>query len=126
MIRLLIASSHQALCESLASFFALIEGIHVAMVVRSTAESMALLNHHPIDVMLWDMSLEHGEDGFGLSQLHQHAPQLPILVLATFDDEVFRNWAYNRGAAGFLSKHTDLDHLVETVKRLALRSRSGA
>lgn len=126
MIRLMIASGHPSLCESLSSFFALIEGIHVTVVAGSTAESIARLDRHTIDVLVWDMSLEHGDDGFGLSQLRRHAPNLPILVLATFDDEVFQTWAYHHGAAAFLGKDVNLERLVETVKAVALKSRSGA
>lgn len=119
MIRLMIASGHQILRESLANLLVLVDDIRVVAVVTSAAESLATLNRMPVDLVLWDMSVDdlRSRRSF-LAELRRNAHHVPILVLATYTYDIIRHWALGQGAAAFLGKDEDAELLIATIRRL--------
>ncbi|MFV0253717.1 MAG: response regulator [Beutenbergiaceae bacterium] len=79
-------------------------GVEVVGEAADGREALALINTLSIDVVLTDARMPV-LDGPGLvaTAARQH-PQVPIVVLTTFDDDDLVREAITRGAAGFLLK----------------------
>jgi DNA-binding NarL/FixJ family response regulator len=73
------------------------------------------------DVMVVDLSLGAGGDGFNIVRdVHAHFPQMPILVLSMHDETVYADRLFAQGAAGYIMKQAAADQLVTAI-RVVLR-----
>jgi DNA-binding NarL/FixJ family response regulator len=73
------------------------------------------------DVLVVDLSLGAGGDGFNIVRdVHAHFPQMPILVLSMHDETVYADRLFAQGAAGYIMKQAAAEQLV-TALRVVLR-----
>lgn len=80
-----------------------------------------LLRELQPDVMVVDLSLGAGGDGFNIVRdVHAHFPQVPILVLSMHDETVYADRLFAQGAAGYIMKQAAAEQLV-TALRAVLR-----
>jgi DNA-binding NarL/FixJ family response regulator len=69
------------------------------------------------DVVLLDLSLDHGGSGFEvLSAIRAQDPAIAFYVLSNFASEPYRRHAERLGALAFFDKSTDLERLRATLK----------
>ena len=103
------------------------------MVVAGTASTLAgavaLLEPGaaglgPIDVLLCDIQLADGPDGLRLLSMlgadqrtGSGAPA--VVILSGFDQPSLIRTAFERGAAGYLSKSASLDEILSTIRIVA-------
>lgn len=116
MIKVLIVDDHQILRTGLSLIMETTEDMQV---VGEATDGRAGLNQvaalHP-DVVLTDIRMP-GMDGITMiGELHKTNPELPIVVLTTFDDQKPIQEAMRLGAKGFLLKDADKDTIVNTVR----------
>ncbi len=80
-----------------------------------------LLRELQPDVLVVDLSLGAGGDGFNIVRdVHAHFPQVPILVLSMHDETVYADRLFAQGAAGYIMKQAAAEQLV-TALRAVLR-----
>jgi DNA-binding NarL/FixJ family response regulator len=73
------------------------------------------------DVMVVDLSLGAGGDGFNIVRdVHAHFPQMPILVLSMHDETVYADRLFAQGASGYIMKQAAAEQLVTAI-RVVLR-----
>ncbi len=85
----------------------------------STGEAMVEIEKGGVDVMLLDVRLP-GEDGLAfLPKLKKLHPEIPVVMLtgAGYDDKMMQE-ALRLGAAGYVSKDTEMENMVLAVKRV--------
>lgn len=83
------------------------------------AEALALLARRPWDLLVLDMSMP-GRDGVDLiRQIRNEHPKLPILVLTMHGEQQYAVRAIKAGAAGYLTKDSAAEELVEAVRKVA-------
>lgn len=71
------------------------------------------------DVVLLDLSLDHGGSGFDvLSAIRAQDPAIAFYVLSNFASEPYRRRAERLGASGFFDKATDMELMRSTLKGL--------
>jgi DNA-binding NarL/FixJ family response regulator len=71
------------------------------------------------DVVLLDLSLDHGGSGFDvLSAIHAQHPAIAFYVLSNFASEPYRRRAERLGARGFFDKSTDMELVRSALKGL--------
>lgn len=67
-------------------------------------EALSFLSQNPVDVVLLDLSLPDKQGLSMVDQIHQAAPNLPIVVLTGLNDQVIALEALRRGAQDYLVK----------------------
>lgn len=73
-------------------------------------------------VILLDIELP-GSDGLsGIALLRQAAPQAAVVIVTVYDSAANEQRAYAAGAAAFVSKQTNFDHLLAQIRHLIARS----
>ena len=121
MLKLLLVDDH-ALVRS--AYRRLMEGEPDMQVVAEAAHPddavSCLRQHADLDVVVMDLSLKDGTSGIdAISRLLARQPGLPILVCSMHDSSGYITQAWRAGARGYLSKHSDMDTLLATVRQVA-------
>jgi DNA-binding NarL/FixJ family response regulator len=71
------------------------------------------------DVVLLDLSLEHGSGFDVLKALHEREPGIDFYMLSNFASEPYRRHAARLGAKDFFDKATEFERLRATLKGAA-------
>ncbi len=81
------------------------------------ADAIVVASEHPPDVVITDLKMP-SIDGVQLAQkLHEHRPDLPIIVTTAFGDVNNAVRAMRAGVDDYLTKPVDFDALLVTVHR---------
>lgn len=119
MIRVLVVDDHQLLRRGLVMLFGTVQGIEVVAQAAHGAEALAVLGSLPVDVVVTDAKMPT-MDGIELTRRCQELyPDLPVLVLTTFDEPHLVQGAIGAGAAGFLLKDASIEALAQAVRAVA-------
>lgn len=120
MIRVLIADDHMVVRKGLRQI--LLEEFPAAFIQEvADAESMvAQVMQYKWDVVVSDLSMP-GRSGLdALQQIKQSFPNLPVLILSIHPEDQYAIRVLKAGAAGYLSKDTASEELVNAVKKVLL------
>ena len=119
VIRVLVVDDQQLLRRGLVMLFGTVDGFDVVAQAAHGAEALAVLRSREVDVVLADAKMPI-MDGIELvRRCAQAHPDLPVLVLTTFDEPDVVQGAVAAGAAGFLLKDTSIESLAEAVRAVA-------
>lgn len=119
VLRVVLVDDQQLLRRGLAMLLSTVDDIDITAQAADGAEALAVLARELPDVLLTDARMP-GMDGVELTvQCRQHHPELPVLMLTTFDDEAIVRGALDAGASGFLLKDTSTDALAEAIRAVA-------
>ena len=122
MIRLAVVDDHPAIAAAIASAIHGRTDLELVGAVTTAADAVALVEQTQPDVVICDLWLD-GEPG-GLDVLAALTatagrPAPRILVLSGFDQPSFLRAAFEGGAAGYLSKSSPVEAIVEAVLAVA-------
>ena len=118
-LRVLVVDDQQLLRRGLVMLFGTVESVDVVAQAAHGAEALAVLRAKEIDVVLADAKMPV-MDGIELvRRCAREHPDLPVLVLTTFDEPDVVRGAVAAGAAGFLLKDTSIEALAEAVRAVA-------
>lgn len=118
-LRVLVVDDQQLLRRGLVMLFGTVDGVDVVAQAAHGAEALAVLRAEEIDVVLADAKMPV-MDGIELvRRCAREHPDLPVLVLTTFDEPDVVRGAVAAGAAGFLLKDTSIEALAEAVRAVA-------
>jgi DNA-binding NarL/FixJ family response regulator len=80
---------------------------------------MQVLRTCPCDVLVLDISMP-GKNGLdALKSVRKEWPRLQVLMLSMYPEDQFAMRAFRAGAAGYLTKHSPPEKVVEAVRRVA-------
>ncbi len=116
MTRILITDDHAILRQGLKQILA--DEIVDAKFGEAgdSAQALALLHKEVWDVLILDINMP-GRNGFEvLADVKRHFPTLPVLVLSSTPEDQLGLRAIRSGAAGYLSKQTAPEQLVDAVR----------
>ncbi len=118
MIRILIADDHTVVRKGLRQILA--EEFTDAHIedVADAEELIKKVIKEKWDVVISDLTMP-GKSGLdALQYIRQNQPALPVLILSIHPEEQYAVRVLKAGAAGYLSKDTAPDELVNAVKRV--------
>ena len=99
---------------------------HVESVARLSA-SLTRLQHEDIDLVLLDLGLPESQGLQTLHQLHQAAPDVPVIILTGTDDRELGIAAVQAGAQDYLVKGQVNEHLlVRSIQHALERHKTAA
>lgn len=120
MIRILIADDHAIVRKGLRQI--ILENYPFAKIeeTNDAEELIVKAAKGKWDVVICDLNMP-GRSGLeALHQIHQFAPQLPVLIMSIYPEEQYAVRVIKAGASGYLSKESIHDHLnnaIQTVLR---------
>ena len=117
MIDLVIVEDHPAIAEALAALIGSEPDIDVVGIAHGLDDGDRLIRDLAPQVVLCDVMLAGRDDGFEL--LRRFGSSSRFVILTAFDYQSHHATALAEGAAGYLSKLSDADTIVRTIRRVA-------
>ncbi len=117
-IRLLIADDHEVVRSGIMN---LLDGTDIQVVAEATTGEEAVrmaLEHNP-DVALVDIRMTEADGLAALGRIKVERPDMPVLILSTFDNPTYIARAVALGACGYLLKGTTRERLIESIQKAA-------
>mgnify|MGYP002621996044 CR=1 FL=1 len=119
MIRVLVADDHALIREGLAKVFGRENDIDVLAEARDAHEAISLSLSLDVDVVILDVNMPGPSGLEALNRILVGKPDLPVLMLSMLPERDFAVRMLRAGAAGFVSKESAADDIVEAVRRAA-------
>lgn len=119
MTRVLLVDDQQLLRRGLRLLLETVDDIEVAGEAGNGEEALALISSLDPQVVLTDVRMPVMDGLELLAACRERFPELPVIVLTTFDDQPLVRGALGMGASGFLLKDVSVDVLAEAVKAVA-------
>ena len=119
MIKVLVADDHAVVRRGLRQILAETPDILVGAEAATAEEARRFVREQRFTAVVLDVNLP-GSSGLELlAEIRRERPELPILVLTVYSEEQYAIRAIKAGAAGFLTKESAPDKLVEAVRKVA-------
>ena len=119
MIKVLVADDHAIVRRGLRQILAETEDIMVGGEAATAQEVLQLVRGERWNAVILDISLP-GADGLGLlAEIRRERPELPVLILTVHSEDQYAVRAIKAGAAGFLTKESAPEKLIEAVRKVA-------
>lgn len=123
MIRVVIVDDHEIVRRGIHTTLASDPAIMIVGEAARSEEVLGLLDAHPCDVLVLDISLP-GRGGMEvLNDVRRQAPNVKVLILSSHDESQYAVRAVRAGAAGYLVKTAAPDELVTAVRAIARSGR---
>ena len=117
-IKLLIADDHEVVRSGLKSLLAGTE-IKVVAEVATGAEAVKYALESDPDVVMLDIRMPDGDGLTALGRIKLDKPEMPILILSTFDNPTYVARAVALGANGYLLKGCTREQLLAAIRTAA-------
>jgi DNA-binding NarL/FixJ family response regulator len=117
-IKLLIADDHEVVRCGLKSLLA---GTDIKVVAEATTGEAAVrltMKHKP-DVVLLDVRMPDGDGLNALGRIKLELPDMPVVMLSTYDNPTYVARAVALGASGFLLKGVSREAIVKAIHKAA-------
>jgi two-component system, NarL family, invasion response regulator UvrY len=117
-MKVLIADDHAIVRRGLIQI--LTDDFHPLTVgeAQNAQEVFRLADEQNWDILVLDISMP-GKTGLEiLKEFRQTHPQIPALILTTHAEEQYAVRAFRAGAAGYLTKESAPEHLIEAIRRV--------
>lgn len=118
MLHVLVADDHAVVRKGLTHILEDLEQPVRVVEAATGQEALAYCHQEKFDLLLLDIALP---DLNGLEVLHQARtlqPDTPVLILSVYPEKQYALHALRAGAAGYLTKDSAPDQLVQAVERL--------
>jgi two-component system invasion response regulator UvrY len=119
VIRVLIADDHAVVRRGLRQILAETPDILVDGEASGQADLLELVQKKRFDAVILDINLP-GASGIALlADIKRERPELPVLILTMYSEEQYALRAIKAGAAGFLTKESAPEKLIDAVRKVA-------
>ena len=117
-VRVLIADDHEVVRCGLHTLVA-DSGLEIVSEARSGEEAVEMAKREDIDLVLLDIRMPDGDGLNALGRIKLDRPELPVLVLSTYDNPTYVARAVALGAAGYVLKGSGRDELLSAIRKAA-------
>lgn len=115
-IRLAIVDDQTLVREGLASLLNLIPDLEVVGKAADGAAALVQVGTWQPDVMLIDVRMPGMNGVAAAHEICARYPHIRVIMLTTFDDDNYIFESLRAGAAGYLLKNADPDHLATAIR----------
>lgn len=117
-IKLLIADDHEVVRSGLR---VLLDGTEVDVVaaVATGEDAVKYALEHDVDVVMLDIRMPDGDGLTALGRIKLDKPDMPVLMLSTFDNPTYIARSVALGASGYLLKGCSRDELLKAIRSAA-------
>jgi DNA-binding NarL/FixJ family response regulator len=117
-IKLLIADDHEVVRCGVKTLLAGSE-IQVVGEVSTGEDAVKYALQNAPDVVLLDIRMPNGDGLTALGRIKLDKPEMPVLMLSTFDNPTYIARSVALGASGFLLKGCTRDELIDAIRKAA-------
>lgn len=117
-IKILVADDHEVVRCGLKSLLADTE-IEVAAEATTGEQAVKIAVESDVDAVVLDIRMPDGDGLNALGRIKLERPDLPILMLSTYDNPTYIARAVALGANGYLLKTTSHEKLVVAIRSVA-------
>ena len=119
MIKVLIVDDHTIVRDGLKQILDETSDIVVAAEAGNGQEAIGKVRENEYDVVLLDVAMP-GFDGLSVMKvLQEEKPSLAVLILSMYPEEQYAVRCLKAGAAGYLTKESASDELIQAIRRVA-------
>lgn len=115
-VRVVVVDDQHLIRESIAALLNLQPGIVVVGTAGDGIEALEVVKETRPDVVLMDVRMPRMDGVTAAVELRLIAPTAKVLMLTTFDDEVYVRGAITGGAAGYLLKDRPADEIAAAIR----------
>lgn len=119
MIKVLVADDHVVVRRGLRQILAETPDIVVGGEAETPDEVRELVTREHWSAVVLDIKLRGGTGLDVLAWIRRERPQLPVLILTVYPEDQYAVRAIRAGAAGFLTKESAPEKLIEAVRKVA-------
>jgi DNA-binding NarL/FixJ family response regulator len=120
MQRIFLVDDSELVRKRLAQMLAGVPQTHVVGEAGDVREAINEIIAAKPDLVLLDISLEHGSGFEVLKALHQLEPSIDVYMLSNFASEPYRRHALRLGARGFFDKLNEMERVRDMVAQRVL------
>ncbi len=119
MIKVLIVDDHQIVREGLKQILSETSDIKVLGEGEKGYDALKKLEEREYDVVILDISLPD-ENGLEiLKKIKSQSAHTAVLILSIYSEDQYAIRALRAGAAGYLSKESASDELIEAIRKIS-------
>ncbi len=115
-MRIIICDDQAIVRDGLKMMLGLEADIEVVATAQDGAEAVNLVAEHSPDLVLMDLKMPIMNGIEATRRIRQQHPEIPVLVLTTYDADEWVFDALRAGAVGYLLKDTPREQLVAAVR----------
>jgi NarL family two-component system response regulator LiaR len=115
-VRVIICDDQALIRDGLEMLLKLEADIQVVGLAQDGAEAVELTERLMPDLVIMDLKMPGMNGVEATRRIRQHFPDVKILVLTTFDDDVWVFDAIRAGASGYILKDTPREEVIKAVK----------
>ena len=117
-VDILLADDHKIIRDGISSLFSDEPGFNIIAEAENGNEVLILLKAHSPDIVIMDISMP-GMDGIECTNiLKQLYPDLPVLILSTFNEEEYVTQVFKSGASGYILKNSGKEELIQALNSI--------
>ncbi len=115
-IRVLVVDDHDVVRIGLEAFLLASDGLELAGEAAGGEEAVRLCAELEPDVVLMDLVMPGMNGAAATRAIHQRLPQIPILILTSFEQEDLVHEALEAGAIGCVIKNVSTRELADAIR----------
>jgi len=118
-IKIMIADDHAVVRKGLIQIIDETPDLQLIDQASDGNEILTKLSGQDVDVLLLDINMP-GQTGWEVMQkVHHEYPDLKVVILSISSEENYAKQFYKAGAAGYLTKDSAPEQLVEAIRKVA-------
>ncbi|MDH5763510.1 MAG: response regulator transcription factor [Nitrospinota bacterium] len=118
-IKIMIADDHPLFRQGLKNTFGDTPDIEIVGEAENSNDVLEIVRRTDLNLVLMDISMP-GKGGLEvLKQLKSEFPKIPVLILSVNPESQYAVRFIKAGAAGYLTKESSIDTLLEAVRKVA-------
>lgn len=114
--RVLVADDHPIVRDGLVQLINQQADLICCAEAATQAEVFAAVTSHKPDLLVLDLRLRDGDGLELIKSLKSQHPDLPVLVLSQFDEELYAERALRAGALGYVMKEQASNEVVDAMR----------
>lgn len=122
--KILVVDDDQELRENIGEI--LVDAGFAVTVAKNGEEALALMEHHPFDVVLLDLIMPTMDGREALPLIKRRRPQVKVIMMTAFATIESAVSLMRKGADDYLTKPFKIDELVTSVRRVLEEARMQA
>jgi DNA-binding NarL/FixJ family response regulator len=119
VIKVLVGDDHAVVRRGLRQILAETPDISLEAEASTAPEVMRAIRERRFDVVVLDVNMPGGSGIELIGDIRRERPGLPVLILTVYSEEQYAVRAIKAGAAGFLTKESAPDKLIDAVRKVA-------